>query len=330
VSSVIQPLKIGALYFPVNLIQGPLAGVSSAPFRALVWKHGSPAFCYTEMISCKTILYSPEHRLARYVAKSVDEGPLCFQLSSQDSAELSKAALRVAEYGADLIDLNCGCPMKKIRSKGTGSRLLSDPSKLYKLIIALKNSVSMPVLVKIRVDARSDDRFNADIAKAVTEAGADALVVHGRHWTEEYDVPCYYPDIQFFAESLAIPVIGNGDIADVSSLIKMFETGCAGVMLGRYSVGQPWLTKQLQAEMLQQSFVKPSHPVVGELLIEHVRGLIHLLQHEQAALREARKFAKYYARSLQNRDEFTRDINGCDDFNTFMGITKHFFVDPHE
>lgn len=319
-------LHIGSLRFDSRFIQGPLAGVSSAPFRALVWQHGIPAFCYTEMISCKTLLYASAAQQQRYIARDPREQRLCYQLSSDEPQELAAAGAQVTRLGADLIDLNCGCPMKKIRRKGTGSRLLSTPMKLYELIYALKRSTSVPILVKIRVDARSQDRFNADVAQAVSDAGADALVVHGRHWQEDYSVSCYYPDIAFFVERMSIPVIGNGDVADWGSCQRMLATGCAGVMIGRAGVGQPWLTRALQAASQGRPFITPEVSDHAAALLTHVSGLASLLGSERQAVLEARQFAKYYARAVDDRNGFLQAMFTCEDLNTLAQLVTQYFA----
>lgn len=322
---MIEALRLGNATFPVNLIQGPLAGISSAPFRRLTWRYSQPAFIYTEMISCKTILHQPEAALQRFIKIDPEEGPVCFQLSASHPAELAEATQRVTAKGANLIDLNCGCPVKKIRRKGAGSSLLADPTKLYHLISAMKQNTHLPVSIKIRVEGNSKEKFNAEIAKVVADAGADFLVVHGRHWTEHYETPCHYNDIQFFVDRLNIPVIGNGDIACLSSLKKMFATGCAGVMIARAGVGQPWLIAKLMAEMKQQEFILPPSKVIGAIFIEHIIQLVKLLGNEKFAILEARKFANYYARQLKNRAEFTLAINHCDDLNTLITICEAYF-----
>lgn len=308
------------------MIQGPLAGVSTAPFRLLTWRYSQPAFSCTEMISCKTLLHQSALSQKRFVTKDSNEGPVCFQLSANNSIELAQATQKVTDYGADLIDLNCGCPVKKIRTKGAGSSLLTDPAKLYQLIRAMKDNTHLPVSIKIRVEGQSDEVFNAEIAKVVSEAGADFLIVHGRHWSENYETPCHYEQIQFFVENLKIPVIGNGDIACVESLRTMLATGCAGVMIGRAGVGQPWLIKQLVSEIKGEAFIRPSLPEIAALYIEHVSRLSELLNSEKFALLQARKFAKYYARGLSNRAEFCEQVNGCESIEKLKIICDHNFV----
>jgi tRNA-dihydrouridine synthase B len=322
---LINSLSLGTKAFPVNLIQGPLAGVSCAPFRFLTWQYGRPAYSCTEMISCKTLLNQPLWAQQRFIRKHAEEGPVCFQLAGSDPVELAEATKKVTDYGADLVDLNCGCPVKKIRSKGAGSSLLTEPLKLYKLITAMKQSTTVPVSVKIRVD-HTKERFNAELVKVIREAGADFLVVHGRHWTEHYETPCRHEAIQFFVEELNIPVIGNGDVACVSSLRKMFATGCAGVMLARAGVGQPWLIQKLVTEMRGESFSPPSLPEIGHIFVRHVEELVDLLGYEKFAILQARKVAKYYARSLGNRADFCAAVNNCETLEDFQGFCKKYFI----
>ncbi len=322
---MIQPLTLGNRTFPVNLIQGPLAGISCAPFRRLVAQYGQSAFACSEMISCKTILHQSTQTLKRYLTKDPTEGPVCFQLSASEPHELAEAVKRVTDQGADLIDLNCGCPVKKIRAKGAGSRLLVQPTKLFQLIRAMKENTHVPVSIKIRVES-PDEKFNREVAQVISDAGADFLIVHGRHWTQHYETPCRHDDIQFFVENVTIPVIGNGDVNDLVSLQKMFATGCQGVMIGRAGVGQPWLTKKLIAAMQQESFVPPSALEIATLFIQHVRELSILLANEKFALLQARQFAKYYARELPLRSEFCAALNQCDTLAELENITFHYFM----
>lgn len=321
---MITPLTLGKETFPVNLIQGPMAGISCAPFRRLAWRYSQPAFSCTEMMSCKTLIHRMDFAQKRYLHKDPDEGPVCFQLSGSDPAELAQAVRIATDQGADLIDLNCGCPVKKIRSKGAGSSLLSDASRLYRLIHAMKQSTHLPVSVKIRVEG-GGEKFNQEVAAVVSDAGADFMIVHGRHWTEHYETPCRHDAIRFFVEEMKIPVIGNGDVETPESLRKMFETGCAGVMIGRAGVGQPWLIRQLIAAIQQDDFILPTVRERGEIFLEHVTRLAELHNDEKFALLQARTFAKYYARGLDVRDELTAAVNACSRMEELRELTRGFF-----
>lgn len=323
---MLQSLTLGNQTFPINLIQGPLAGVSCSPFRALTWQYGRPAFSCTEMISCKTILHQSDTALRRFVQRDPDEGPVCFQLSGSNPIELGDAVKKVTQLGADLIDLNCGCPVKKIRSRGAGSSLLTNTMTLYQLITAMKTSTHLPVSIKIRVEGNSGDRFNREVAAVVRDAGADFLVVHGRHWTEHYETPCKHSEIAFFVDELSIPVIGNGDVTDLTSLQQMFATGCAGVMIGRAGVGQPWLVAKLAAEIRGENFTSPSLREIGAIFMTHVIKLSELLNSEKFAIIQARKFAKYYGRELVQRTAFNAEVNECESLKKLQEICHQFFI----
>jgi tRNA-dihydrouridine synthase B len=310
----------------LNLIQGPLAGISSAPFRSLVWRYSQPLFSCTEMISCKTLIHQSPSFYQRFTHKHADEGPVCFQLAGSDPKDIALATKIVTDCGADIVDLNCGCPVKKIRQKKAGSYLLSAPSQLYALASTMKNSTHLPVSIKIRVDGQSNERCNIEIAKVVADAGIDFLVVHARHWTEGYDSALHYADLSFFVESLKIPVIGNGDVASQATLDKILSTGCKGAMISRASLGQPWLIGDLKALQQGQSLTPPAWSERGQIFIEHIQNLSILLGSELLAILHARKFAKYYARGLASKPAFCTAINQCYDLQAFAAICTSYFA----
>lgn len=313
------------LTFPKKLIQAPLAGYSCAPFRVLAERYGQPDFCCTEMLSAHHI-FSGARQRKRYQYKSPDEGTLCVQLAGDEAHILAYAAQQAVSWGADLIDLNCGCPQPKIRKKNFGSSLLSDSEHLYDLVAALKSAVSVPVLVKIRVDAKSGDSYNQDVAQAIEAAGADALTVHGRHWSYDYDIPVNYHDIAIIKDTVKIPVIGNGDIIDTASAKKMFsETGCDAVMIARASVGQPWLFQQIHQELQGHTFTLPTLAEIGEIFLEHVRGLI-ALENEKAALLQSRSLGKYYARHYVDRSVFMQEMGQVNTYADLTQLVKRYFI----
>lgn len=323
--TIINPLKIGNISFNSHIVQGPLAGVSTAPFRSAHWQFGQPAFTYTEMISCKTIIHQRQLAKQRFMLIDPSEGPVCFQLATQDPSDLAEAVKVVTQEGAQLIDLNCGCPVRKIRQKQSGSALLADANKIFALLTAMKNHTHVPIGLKIRVDGNSGDGHNDDVIKAITDAGADYLVVHGRHWTEHYETPCRYDQIRYFVQALSIPVIGNGDVSCMRSFQQMLSTGCAGVMIARAGVGQPWLSKELMMQLNNESFKPPTLPQIGELFLSHIHKLQLILKSEKFAILHARNLAKYYARSMPHSLEFCNAINKCETFLDFSRLCGEYF-----
>jgi tRNA-dihydrouridine synthase B len=311
------------MIFKRKLIQAPLAGYSCAPFRELAWRYGKPDFCCSEMLSAKHI-YSGAKQKKRYTYKSPKEGPLCIQLAGNQIDELACAAEKAASWGAQYLDLNCGCPQPKIRKKGIGSKLLADSAHLKKLITAMREHSGLPVFVKIRVDGDSGEQFNQAIAQAVEEAGATALTVHGRHWTERYDQAVRYDEIAAIKQAVSIPVIGNGDIEDTASAKRMLEqTGVDALMIARASVGQPWLFEQIHQELHGNTFTPPSLTERGKLFLEHVQGLIEL-DTELPAVLQARKLGKYYARQ-QTTPELIAQLNTANQFIDLIDIVENHF-----
>lgn len=291
---MIKPFVIGPKIFDHNLIQGPLAGFSCAPFRKLFYQFTAPAYCVTEMISAKDLIRSKKLN-SRYIWRDPAEKNLCYQLSGNCPHTLSEAASIVTGLGADLIDLNCGCPKPKIRKKQCGSYLLSVPEHIAEIIAAMKSATTLPITVKIRVDGHSHEQHHLAVTEAVTKAGADALIVHGRHWTDSYQAACRLDQISEIVQATTIPVIGNGDIRNLVDLEKMFQTNCAGVMISRAGSGKPWIFQKLLMEISGKAYNPPSLEDVIHLFEQHLAGLM-ALDGEFSALLQSRKLLSYYFR----------------------------------
>lgn len=292
-----KPLTIRNLTLPSNIVQAPLAGYSCAPFRKLIHQFGGCGYATTEMISAKNLARGVEQP-KRYCYKDPEEGYLCYQLSGDEPDDLAKAVEIVMAFGADLIDLNCGCPQRKIRKKGCGSKLLADPNHLYHLLRAIRQTTDLPCSAKIRVDGDSEESYNIEVADAIVSAGMDFMIVHGRHWTERYDVACRYAEIKTLVDYASIPVLANGDVSDYDSYYEaLAQTGAAGVMVARGGIGRPWLFKAIEARALGQPPLAIDANLQQQLLQQHIDGLIEL-EGEHIALLQARKLTPYYQQAL--------------------------------
>lgn len=288
------------IIFHSQLVQAPLAGYSCSAMRRLTSHWGKVDFCYSEMLSAKHLRINTKNK-PRYMHIAPDEPPVCIQISGDNADDLAYASDAISHWGAQYIDLNCGCPMPKIRKKRCGSALLSNSKHLYQLVKSIKDHTHLPVIIKIRVDADSGDQYNLDAAKAIEDAGASAISVHGRHWTHRYDTPVYYGDITQIKQHVSIPVIGNGDINDGHSAQMMFQkTGCDAVMIARAAVGQPWLFAEIDAIRQGKSFTPPDKRTIGDIFIQHLKHLM-TLEIETTVLLQARQLAKYYARDDKER-----------------------------
>lgn len=283
---------MGTLTLPNRLIQGPLAGFSCAPFRQLFYRYTPPAYCVSEMISAHDAIHKHQPD-SRYLYRAPEEKRLCYQLSGSDPQTVAAAAIRMQALGADLIDLNCGCPKAKIRKKGAGSALLDTPDRLLEIIQAVRCVITIPFSVKIRIAGDSSD---VTLVKAIEQAGADALVVHGRRWTDDYDKPCDLAQIAVIKQAVTIPVIANGDIADLDSLVKAFDsTGCDAYMIARAGSGHPWLYQHLLENPDDLALVEHAERI--NCFMTHVNGLASLESEHQAVL-QSKSLVRYYFSDL--------------------------------
>ncbi|MCL9682954.1 tRNA dihydrouridine synthase [Legionella maioricensis] len=280
------PWQIGSLTLPHRLIQGPLAGYSCAPFRELFYQFTPPAFCVTEMSSAIDILHKHMPQ-SRYLFRSPKEKILAYQISGNDGLIMAQAALLLQNQGADLIDINCGCPKAKIRKKGAGSALLDEPEKLVNIIKKVRETISIPLTVKIRIQGNENDTV---LAKKIVEAGADALIVHGRRWMDDYDIECDLHQIAKIKQNIHIPVIANGDISNSVTLKKALEIStCDAFMIARAGSGRPWLYQ----ELLEQQSIKFTPAEQIKLFLQHLEGLAQL-EDEFKAVLQSKSLVRYY------------------------------------
>lgn len=288
-----SPWSIGSLQLPHRLIQGPLAGYSCAPFRELFYQFRPPAYCVTEMCSAVDVL-KKHGTQSRYLYRGTREKTLAYQLSGNDKSVLADAALIVQNLGADLIDLNCGCPKTKIRQKGAGSALLEQPEQLITIIKAIRAQISIPLTVKIRIQGTDQD---LNLAQQIEAAGADALIVHGRRWTDDYDIPCNWQQIAKIKKHCNIPIIANGDIFNFTDLNKALDlSGCDGFMIARAGCGRPWLYQ----ELLEQRKIEKHLEEKINLFMYHLQGLA-TLEDEFKAVLQSRSLVRYYFREQWNQ-----------------------------
>lgn len=294
-----------------KIIQGPLAGVSSVVFRDLIWKYSQPAWTYSEMIAAKTILHPTAHTQKRYLSVSAGEGPLCLQIACGDSAEAAQVCTRLNGLNISMIDLNVGCPVKKIRRRGQGSSLLANPAKLKAIITAMREHSDFPISVKIRVDGWQKTNYNAAVLDVVNESKPDFLVVHGRSYLDDYTQACHLEQIQYFAKNALMPTIANGDVVDAVSAQRMLKLGCAAVMISRASVGAPWLIGKIQQQMgIDDACSELSLLQKWDVFVDHIKNLSVFFDHEGLALAHARGLIKYYLKNNQfNPDLSTAVIN---------------------
>ena len=307
-----SPWQIGSLTLPHRLIQGPLAGYSCAPFRELFYQFTPPAFCVAEMSSAADIIHKHQDQ-SRYIYRSPVEQKLAYQISGNEKTVMAEAARLLQNKGADLIDINCGCPKAKIRKKGAGSALLDNPQNLITIIKTVRSALSIPLTVKIRIQ---ENEQHLNLAKQIEDAGADALIVHGRRWVDDYDVPCNLEQIAKIKRSISIPVIANGDISSYASLHKAMQiSGCDGFMISRAGSGRPWLFQ----ELLEQRTLSLSVNEKINLFMQHLHGLAHL-EDEFKAVLQSKSLVRYYFKKQLDEPQLKDfyQLNSLDTVHQFL------------
>jgi len=256
------------------VIQSPLAGVSDQIFRKFVRRWSPKALLFTEMVNAKSLELG--HGEEKVIELSEESGPIGVQLFDHRPESMIDAAIKAESLGAFLIDINMGCPVRKIARKGGGSALLKEPALAQSIVKKVSKSISIPLTVKIRLGWCETTSDPISFALGLQEAGAQLVTVHGRTRSQGFSGNADWEAIAKIKKSLNIPVIANGDIKSSKDAIKCLEiTKADGVMIGRASMGAPWLVGQIDEEIKnKQTFKPPDAKMKISLSLEHLKLLI--------------------------------------------------------
>ncbi|MBS4032277.1 MAG: tRNA dihydrouridine synthase DusB [Clostridiales bacterium] len=290
-------MRIGNVLLKNKVVLAPMAGVTDSPFRLLAKEMGC-ALVFTEMVSAKGIICAPRETL-RVASFSRDEKPLGLQLFGSDPEIMAKGAVIAAELNPDMIDINMGCPVKKVAGKGEGCALMRDPNKAFAITKAVCEAVSIPVTVKIRKGWDNSSVNAVELALALEEAGASAVSVHGRTREQGYSGRADWSIIAKVKENVHIPVIGNGDLwRPEDGAAMLAETGCDAIMVARGVLGNLWLIKRT-VHYLKTGELMPE-PDMGEkaaLALRHLEMIIEA-KGEYIGVREMRKHVAWYLKGV--------------------------------
>jgi len=282
-----------------QVVLAPMAGVCNPAFRLIAKEFGTGLVC-AEMVSDKAIIHGNK-RTQEMLFVDEREKPLSLQIFGGDRESLVKAAKVVDQQtNADIIDINMGCPVPKVTKCDAGARWLLDPNKIFEMVSAVVDAVSKPVTVKMRIGWDSEHIYVVDNAKAVEQAGAKAVSVHGRTREQLYTGTADWSYIKQVKDTVSIPVIGNGDVHTPEDAKRMLaETGCDGVMIGRAALGNPWMLYRT-VEYLKSGELLPEPGAEEKIRI----AILHMdrlaaLKGESVAVREMRKHLAWYLKGLK-------------------------------
>ncbi len=269
----LKPLSIGGVSIETPLTLAPMAGQTNHPFRRLVRELGGCGLVCSELISSNAMQYhgSRQHTFDMF-DWTPDESPFAVQLFGHDPAHMAEAAQAVEDSGADIIDINMGCWVPKVAKKGSGADLLKDVCTAQAVVEAVVNAVNVPVTVKVRSGFEDGQPTAITFARAAEDVGAAAIAVHARYASQGFRGEADWDIIRRVkAAAREIPVIGNGDVFCAADAARMMdETGCDGVMIGRASLGKPWIFRQMMHELRTgDTLPEPSRAERAELALRH-------------------------------------------------------------
>ena len=305
-------LTIGNEKCANEYILAPMAGFTDLPFRLLCSSFGAGLVCM-EMISATALTYK-NAKTFEMLQIHPEESKVSLQLFGKEPDKMAEAARIIDEYPFHILDVNMGCPVKKIVDNGEGSALMKDPLLIGRIVEALVKTSSRPVTVKIRAGFDEEHINAVEVAHIAEECGAAAVAVHGRTRNQFYEGVADYDIIRQVKESVRIPVIGSGDVCDLASASKMKnETGADGIMIGRAARGNPWIFKTLTEG---KEYVR-SIDETADMILKHL-DLLTIYKDEYRALREMRTHAAFYTAGMYGSTAFRREICACESTEAFV------------
>ena len=298
--TILSPLQIGQVKLTNNLILAPMAGITDSPFRVLCLQGGAGLVC-AEMVSAHALHYGNE-KSGRMLQVNPKEHPDSMQIFGSDEQTIAEAAKNAEAAGADIVDLNAGCPVKKINKAGAGCVLMKDEAKLARLLSAAVKSVKIPVTLKTRIALNHKELLAVRLAKLAEDCGAAAVTLHAR---AAADVHSGEPNVAAVAEACAavkIPVIGNGGIKDASLVKEFLQAGCSGVMIGRGAVGNPFIFQDITDELAGKKPASQDPKKRLEIYLSLVKENASFYG-ERIGVNRSRKTAGYWIKDFPNASE---------------------------
>ena len=325
ISTWLKPLHIGDYRIDVPLALAPMAGVTDRPFRQLCRELGA-GHVVSEMVSSESRLWHTNKSKFR-MDHSGEPGPITVQIVGYDPDMLADAARQNVERGAQIIDINMGCPAKKVCNRLAGSALMQDEPLVAAILAAVVAAVEVPVTLKIRTGWNRDNRNGATIARIAEDAGIAMLAVHGRTRADKYMGDAEYDTIAAIKQSVSIPVLANGDITSPEKAQRVFEhTGCDGIMVGRGAHGRPWLFREIQHYLRTRDLLPP--PSLAEqrdIVLRHL-GSLHEFYGPDLGVRFSRKHLGWYADHLPEGQALSRQFNTLINADQQIRLVSEYFL----
>jgi len=321
-------VRIGPYTLPNQLILAPMAGVTDQPFRQLCRRLGA-GLVVSEMVTSDVSLWNTRKSSLRMI-HSGDAEPRSVQIAGGDPQMLAEAARRNVEMGAQIIDINMGCPAKKVCNKAAGSALMKDEQLVSAILQAVVAAVDVPVTLKIRTGWDRANKNGLTVAKIAEQSGISALAVHGRTRADLYTGEAEYDTIAAIKQAVTLPVFANGDIDSPQKARQVLDaTGADGLLIGRAAQGRPWIFREIDHYLATGTQLPaPSLLEVEGILLEHLAAL-HTFYGDVMGVRIARKHVGWYLATLPGAREFRAQFNRLESTDAQCANVRQFFIERH-
>jgi tRNA-dihydrouridine synthase B len=316
-------VQIGPLRIDPPLWLAPMAGVTDRDFRLIVRRIGGIGVVSMEFVSSKAIV-SGNKRTREMMHFSAEERPLAIQIYGSDAATMREAALVVEELGADICDINMGCPANKVLKGCAGAALMGDLELAESIVRTVRDAISIPLTVKFRLGLDDCRRNYLELGKICEANGVAAVALHARTARQMFTGEADWSHLARLKEALAIPVIGNGDVREPEDALRMMaETGCDAVMVGRGATRNPWIFRQIACRLAGSQVVEATLADRRDLILDHFR-MVAERENNLFALHKLRKFTGWYTHGLPNGRKLRQAINQIPDVPTFLATVESF------
>ena len=321
---MLASLRLGRLNVDPPLFLAPMAGLTDRDFRLIVRRIGGVGVVTMEFLASKGLVRG-EKQVTRLMHFAEEERPLGIQIYGSDPATMAEAARIVEASGADLCDINMGCPANKVLKGCAGAALMGDLDLAERIVVAVRRAVSIPLTVKFRLGLDDDRRNFIELGKICEGSGADAVAMHARTARQMFRGEPAWARIGELQDALSIPVLGNGDVRTANDALEMLrQTGCAGVMVGRGATRNPWIFREIADRLGGRRAAAPSLEDRRRLILEHFLTVIER-EDEGFALHKLRTFTKWYSQGLPEGQRLRRQLQGFEDVASVLEAVDTFF-----